>query len=87
MTYYVYILFSAKHKKSYVGMTNDLERRLLEHNLGYSPYTAKFGPWELLYTESFESGQDARKREKYLKSGVGRRWMKKNINWPRSSAE
>ncbi|WP_370390779.1 GIY-YIG nuclease family protein [uncultured Winogradskyella sp.] len=87
MVYYVYILFSAKHKKSYVGMTNDLERRLLEHNSGYSPYTAKFGPWELLHAESFESGQDARQREKYLKSGAGRRWMKKTIKWPRSSAE
>ena len=85
-TYYVYILFCKKHVKSYVGLTENVQKRLNEHNSKQSGYTSKYGPWEVIQVEEFETRIEARKREKYLKSAVGRRWMRRNINWPRSSA-
>jgi len=75
--YKVYVLKSKKYKKSYVGMTNDLERRLIEHNSGQSTFTKRFMPWEVLYHEEFTEQQEAIKREKFLKSSSGRRFLKK----------
>ena len=66
-------------------MTEDLDRRLAEHNSGKSTYTSKYIPWQVVHSENFENREEARKREKYLKSSTGRRWMKDNINWPHSS--
>ena len=85
--YSVYVIYSIEHQKSYVGISNDVASRLSAHNSGYSKYTSKFVPWVLLHTEAFDTRLEARAREKYLKSGAGRRWMKKHIDWPRSSAE
>lgn len=72
--YFVYILQSLKDKKFYTGITNNLERRLKEHNKGKksTPSTAYRGPFKLVYFEKFNSRQVARKREKFLKSGTGR---------------
>ncbi|MEK7150935.1 MAG: GIY-YIG nuclease family protein [Patescibacteria group bacterium] len=70
--YTVYILKSLIIKKSYVGLTNDLTRRLGEHNSGKSVFTNKYKPWEVIYTEEVGTLQEARKREKYLKSSSGR---------------
>jgi len=75
--YKVYVLKSKKYKKSYVGTTNDLERRLIEHNSGQSAFTKRFMPWEVLYHEEFAEQQEAIKREKFLKSSSGRRFLKK----------
>jgi len=61
----------------YVGYTDDLKRRLKEHNNGKSAYSKRYRPWLLLYQEDFDNQIDAIKREKYLKSAAGRRWMKK----------
>ncbi|RZJ46959.1 MAG: GIY-YIG nuclease family protein [Chryseobacterium sp.] len=69
----VYILYSSKFDKIYIGYTSDLEQRLLSHNvLATKGYTIKFRPWEILFTEKFDSKAEAIKREKQLKSGVGR---------------
>jgi putative endonuclease len=77
--YYVYILQSPAMKKLYVGYTNDLRKRLLEHNDGKSKFT-KFGrPWKLIYYEAYISKKDAMSREKYLKSGWGRNYIKKTL--------
>ncbi|WP_422861034.1 GIY-YIG nuclease family protein [Flagellimonas sp. S174] len=57
----------------------------MEHNNKKSSYTSKYIPWKVIHVESFSTRIEARKREKYFKSGAGRRWMKANINWPRSS--
>ncbi len=73
MRYIVYVLSSLKDKKSYVGFTNNIERRLHEHNTGKSNFTKKYLPWEVLYKEEFDSKIEARKREKYLKSSAGRK--------------
>ncbi len=75
--YTVYVLKSEVAEKSYVGFTNNLERRIEEHNLGKSGYTSKHKPWKVIYTEEFPSINEAVEREKYLKSRSGRRYLKK----------
>ena len=56
-------------------MTNNLERRLIEHNLGKMKSTKAFIPWEIIYAEKFPNRIEARKREKYFKSAAGRRYL------------
>jgi putative endonuclease len=80
--YIVYVLESGAYKRVYIGMTNDLERRIKEHNNGKTKSTRFYRPWKVLFIESFSTRSEARYREKYLKSGVGREFIK---NWPRSS--
>jgi putative endonuclease len=74
--YYVYALKSEQRNYIYVGLTNDLERRILEHNRGYNKTTKPYLPFLLIYEESFETRQEARKREKYLKGGSGKKFLK-----------
>lgn len=76
MICYVYVLKSKVAKKSYVGSTDNLERRLSEHNNGKSLYTSKYLPWEIIYTEEFQTLKEARDKEKYLKTRSGRRFLK-----------
>lgn len=80
--YYVYILRSEKNQRLYKGVTNDLKRRLKEHNSGAVPFTKTLMPWELIYYEAFSSKEDATREEKFLKSGKGReriRWLLKSV--------
>ncbi len=77
MLYFTYVLKSKYFKKSYVGVTSDLERRIKEHNAGYHHYTKRYMPWELFWYEKFLTQSKALKKEKYLKSSVGRRFLKK----------
>ncbi len=79
MIYSVYILKSLAVQKSYVGMTNNLERRLKQHNAGRHSYTKRHLPWEIIYTEQYATLTAARTREKYLKSAAGRRFLKQNV--------
>ncbi len=73
MIFTVYVLYSIKFDKIYVGYTSDLEQRLLSHNVfATKGYTIRYRPWEVLFTEQFGSKTEATKREKQLKSGVGR---------------
>jgi len=72
----VYAIFDKIIKEIYVGMTNDLERRLSEHKRGQSKYTKKFIDFILIYKEEFDSYINARKKEKYLKSGCGKEFLK-----------
>ena len=76
--YYVYILQSQKDKRKYTGHTEDLGRRLMEHNNGEGPgrSTKHWKPWKLLYCEEFQTRSEAMRREKYLKSGAGREELK-----------
>jgi predicted GIY-YIG superfamily endonuclease len=67
MTWFVYILF-CDQKIFYVGMTSNLEERLIEHKRGYSPYTKKFSEIELVYQENYKTKVEAEKRELQLKS-------------------
>jgi len=76
MKYFLYILKSLEHEKTYVGITNDLERRLNEHNNGKSNYTRKFKPWKIFYKEELNDRKTAREKEKYYKSSAGIRKIK-----------
>jgi len=71
--HYVYVLKSQRNGKRYVGMTSKhpLER-MREHNAGSSTWSSHNSPFELVYTEAFTDRAEARKRELFLKSGVGR---------------
>jgi len=65
--------------KTYVGSTVDLKNRITEHNSGKSTFTKRYIPWQLVYSEEFDSIQEARKREKYFKTAAGRAFTKKYI--------
>jgi predicted GIY-YIG superfamily endonuclease len=75
--YWVYVL-ELEDGRKYVGHTNNIKRRLLEHQSGRSAYTKKFGIKRLLYSEVLDSRSAAMKKEKFLKSGKGREWLKSN---------
>lgn len=68
MNYYTYILISELNGKFYIGQTQDLDKRLLNHNAGYSKYTKKFIPWKIYVYKQVESRSDALKLEKNLKN-------------------
>ena len=76
----VYILKSINYRKSYVGCTDNVSRRLREHNSGKMAFTKRYMPWKMLSVEKFKSLSKARKRESYFKSGGGRRYLKKLFN-------
>ena len=63
-----YILQSEKDGKYYIGSTDDLEKRMLRHNKGYSRYTKNRGSFKIVYKEDFKTRSEAKKREYYLKS-------------------
>lgn len=65
--YYFYILKSNKLRKCYYGFTNDLKKRLKEHNSGKSKYTSAGMPWQLVYYEAYSNKDDAKNREKNIK--------------------
>ena len=77
--HYVYLLQSQKDKKWYIGYTNDLRKRFNQHNSGEATYTKNRGPFKIIYSEFCLNEQDARSREKYLKSGMGRRYLKNRL--------
>jgi len=73
----VYVLFSENHNKLYIGFTSNLEQRLLSHNkLATKGFTIRYRPWKIIHTEIFEEKSEAMKREKALKQGQGREWIR-----------
>ena len=74
--YFVYVIRS-KEGFRYTGMTEDLEKRLAEHNNKELSFWTKRGTqWKLIYSEGFPSKSDALKRERWLKGGSGRDFLK-----------
>lgn len=73
---YVYVLRSLKDNRFYVGMSQDVDKRLKEHNTGKTKSTKGFRPWEIILIEEYPDRTTARKREKYLKTGYGKQWLK-----------
>ena len=71
--YFVYVLQSLHHDFRYTGMTQNLERRLSQHDRGSTSSTKFYAPFVIIHSEAFESSNEARTREKYLKSAAGRR--------------
>ena len=76
----VYILKSLKNGRYYTGYTNDLERRIFEHNSGETKGNRYFGPFELVYKEEYSDPTEARKREYYIKSQKSRKFIESLIN-------
>lgn len=75
--WYVYILESLKNKRKYTGLTNNLKRRLKEHNDGIGgDYSQKNRPFRLIFYEAYISKQDAANAEKFFKTGYGREVLK-----------
>ena len=79
MFYYTYVLLSGKDNKFYIGYTNNLRKRLEEHQRGIVESTAFRHLLKLIYYEACLKAQDASKREKYFKTGFGRRFLKNRL--------
>jgi len=77
--WFVYALQSKKDGWLYIGMTSDVKRRLEEHNRGYNRSTRARTPFELFYVEEVVSRTEAREREKFLKSGRGREFLRARL--------
>jgi len=77
--YYVYVIKSEKDKRIYTGYTSDLKRRISEHNSGKVESTKNRKPLVLIYYEGCLSQKDALKREKYLKTAYGKRYIKNRL--------
>lgn len=74
--FYVYCLQSKINQELYFGYTNDLKRRLKEHNQKLNFSTKRYAPWEVIYYEACINEKDVKRREKYLKTSQGRRMFK-----------
>ena len=72
----VYVLTSTVKNYLYVGLTNNLERRISQHNQGREKTTRSYRPFQLIHRENFPDRPSARIREKYLKSGSGKEFLK-----------
>jgi putative endonuclease len=79
MYYYVYVLVSEKDGNKYVGYTNDLKRRLVIHNEGKVRSTRNRLPMKLVYFEGCLDREDATRREKYLKTAWGKRYIRNRL--------
>ena len=77
--HYLYVLQSEKDHDFYTGTTSDLKRRLKEHNDGKNFSTAPRMPFNLIYYEAYILKEDAEAREKYLKTSMGRRVIRKQL--------
>ena len=75
MKFIVYVLCDKDWRK-YKGVTNNLKRRLAEHRGGHTITTSKMKEIQLVYTEEFDTFEDARQRERYFKTAAGRRFLK-----------
>ena len=74
--YYVYAIRSKNHTYNYIGITDNPERRISEHNHGYCKTTKPFRPFKNILIEKYKNRIEARKREKFLKSGYGKEYIK-----------
>ncbi len=75
--YTVYVLYSEKFDKHYTGFTSDFEGRMLSHNmLGTKDWSRRYRPWKVILAEEYTTKRDAMKRERWLKSGAGREFIR-----------
>ncbi|MBI3952569.1 MAG: GIY-YIG nuclease family protein [Candidatus Doudnabacteria bacterium] len=77
--HFTYVLESLKDKRWYTGSANDLRKRFNDHNKGKVYSTKGRTPFRLIYYEACLDGHDARVREKYLKTGMGKRYLKNRL--------
>ena len=80
--FYTYVLENLSSPgQRYIGHTEDLRKRLEQHNAGRSPHTAKHMPWKIKFYAAFESLEIARDFERYLKSGSGHAFAQRHLGW------
>jgi putative endonuclease len=77
--FFVYVIESEKDGELYTGSTNDLHRRIKEHNQGLNFSTKGNRPWKYIYYEACLNEQDAKRREHYLKTTQGERLLKRRL--------
>ncbi|MCC7402058.1 MAG: GIY-YIG nuclease family protein [Chitinophagaceae bacterium] len=77
--YFAYVLKSIHHDYYYKGHCEDLEKRLAQHNSGMTDSIRPYIPFKLVYSEQFQTREEAIAREKYFKSAAGRRFLKKML--------
>lgn len=77
--YYIYVLLSLKDNKFYTGFTDNLKRRLNDHNSGKVESTKFRRPFDLVYFEGCRNKNDALHREKYLKTTYGKRYIRNRM--------
>ena len=77
--HFVYIIKSKTHATRYIGSTDNIPKRLQEHNNKKCRYTSGRIPWNLFYQEKYETRAEAMQREKFLKSGQGRKWLDEKL--------
>ena len=77
--FFIYVLRSQTTGRYYVGSTSNVARRLAQHNDGINKSTRPARPWRVVYTESFDSLPDARRREARLKSWKNPAYMRKQL--------
>ncbi|MEW6506856.1 MAG: GIY-YIG nuclease family protein [Bacteroidota bacterium] len=85
--FYVYVLYSKSLSKRYVGSSSNINKRLSEHNSGKSKFTKGGIPGRLIYSEQFDTNSEARKREIFLKSGNGRKFLDSILTSATESSE
>ena len=78
---YVYVLHSTKDNGFYIGFSTNLRARMRQHQNGESFATSRRGPWKLIYYEAYTEREDAEGREKFLKSGAGRRFLRAQLRY------
>jgi putative endonuclease len=79
MKYFCYVLRSTDFSRNYIGFTSNIENRLEQHNSGKTKSTRPYKPWKLLFYEVFDTKEEAIQREKWLKSGIGREYIKSKL--------
>jgi len=79
--YYTYAIKSLKKSYIYVGITDNVNRRIKQHNSGYNKTTKPYLPYKIILIETFNDRLEARLREKYLKSGIGKEYLKNLPEW------
>ncbi len=77
--WYVYVLQSYSHKFLYVGSTNNIQRRVVEHNIGKTQSTSPYKPYKLALCIALPHEKQARSLEEYFKTGSGKTILKKRI--------
>ena len=77
---FTYILYSSRLDKYYVGACTDVERRLYEHNIGHSQFTAVGVPWKVKYTKTFETLLEAKRFETAIKKMKSRKYIERLIS-------
>jgi putative endonuclease len=75
----MFMSLKAKRANWYAGNADNLQKRFNKHNKGESTWTKNKGPWKIIYYKASLNKEDARSREKYLKSGMGKRYLKNRL--------